>query len=287
LGIGVCPDRLMDEEREQVNCAASVVALAFMAVSQASCAKIRPITAAECDAMYAKNVIGASSPVGCNKLAHVEFRYVDFNGKQQVGDLVVLHAVARRVSMLFGELYSVRFPINKAVTLENYGGDDDASMNDNNTSSFNSRPIVGGKEWSLHAYGVAIDINPLQNPFVSFDDDVAAAQIAPASAAKVSMNRLNYRPGKDFRRGMAEEVIDIFARNGFYVWGGYWNFPIDYQHFEVGNRLFVEELVHASPAAAEAAFERHVSEYLQCLNQVVRTRGPEAARASCVARLTK
>ena len=92
-------------------------------------------------------------------------------------------------------------------------------MDDNNTSASNARPMTGGKQWSMHAYGVAIDINPPQNPYPSFDDDEGVAHVLSAKAAKTSVNCMDCRPNKPGRLGRAEEVVDIFANNGFLSWG--------------------------------------------------------------------
>jgi hypothetical protein len=115
-------------------------------------------------------------------------------------------------------LHQRGFPLARAKPIEHYHGDDAASMQDNNTSAFNNRPIAGGGPPSLHAYGLAIDINPLQNPFVQ-PDQQGSARVSPP-AATAYLNRLAVRPGKPVRRGMAEDVTDLFAEYGFTVWGG-------------------------------------------------------------------
>ncbi|KVN17868.1 D-alanyl-D-alanine carboxypeptidase [Burkholderia sp. MSMB1552] len=244
-------------------------------------AEINRITAEQCANMHAESVIHDDSPVQCERLRNVSFDYVNFDGRIQKGEIVVLDALAERVQTIFGTLCRMRFPLSKAVPIERYRGDDDASMRDDNTSAFNSRRKTGSSEWSMHAYGVAIDINPVQNPYVSFDSD-GTARVLPATAAKASMNRLDERPGKPARPGMAERVVDVFADNGFLRWGGYWDDPIDYQHFEVGSRALVARMVDASTDDARRMFERYVASYADC---VARTRRAShaAARAACVA----
>lgn len=103
------------------------------------------------------------------------------------------------------------------VTVEAFGADDDASMAADNTSAFNCRPITGGGGWSLHSYGVAIDINPRENPYVS-----GSLVLPPEGAAY--LDRSAAVPGL-IRAG------DPVVARGF-AWGGYWSDPIDYQHFE-------------------------------------------------------
>ena len=231
--------------------------------------------------MKDKHVMSSESPVPCDRLSEVSFRFVDFGGVTRKGSVVVLDAVARHVQAIFDELYSRRFPLSKAEPMQDYLSDDDASMEDDNTSGFNARLVAGGSDWSLHAFGAAIDLNPVQNPFVEFTNDARTLRVSPASSAKTYVNRLNRRPGKETRRGMAEEVVDVFADNGFLIWGGYWNFPIDYQHFEVGDRRFVERLVQVAPADAQALFEEQVDRYRSCMASQV-AKDHEEARAACV-----
>ncbi|AHI65384.1 D-alanyl-D-alanine carboxypeptidase family protein [Burkholderia thailandensis H0587] len=244
-------------------------------------AEIERITAAQCADMHAESVISDHSPVQCERLRNVSFDYVNFDGRIQKGEIVVLDALAARVQTIFRTLYDMRFPLAKAVPIERYRGDDGASMRDDNTSGFNARRKTGGDAWSMHAYGVAIDVNPVQNPYVSFGDD-GAARVLPESAAKTAMNRLDERPDKPARPGMAERAVDVFANNGFLRWGGYWDDPIDYQHFEVGSRALVARMVEASPDDARRMFEQYVASYAQCIARTRRA-SHEAARAACVA----
>ena len=122
-----------------------------------------------------------------------------------------------------------------------YNGDDDRAMADNNTSCHNCRVIKNSKTVSLHAYGTAIDINPAQNPCVYIDEEAGTATYAPTAGIQYANRRLE-RLGKEDRKGMAEEVIALFAQHGFYWWGGYWDTPMDYQHFQLSGsmtRLYV------------------------------------------------
>ncbi len=102
------------------------------------------------------------------------------------------------------------------------------SMEDNNTSAFNCRATTGKpNEFSLHAYGVAIDINPLQNPYIGFSkENIGEAFVLPKTATPY-VNRIVHAPGS------AESIVDIFAAHGFSEWGGHWVDRIDYQHFQV------------------------------------------------------
>ncbi|WP_244136014.1 M15 family metallopeptidase [Burkholderia sp. BCC0506] len=233
--------------------------------------------------MQARGVISRNSPVTCERLRNVSFSYVDFSGQRRTGVVVVLDAVAPRVQVIFDQLYKLKFPLAKSRPIDFYNGGDIESMDDNNTSAFNSRPITGGKKWSLHAYGVAIDINPVQNPYISFGKN-GIASIRPSVAALISVNRRDIRPNKAKRPGMSESVIDIFADNGFLGWGGYWNFPIDYQHFEIGSREFAARLTVASPDKAQRMFEEYVAAYTNCMRNEQNVEHT-AARKKCVERV--
>lgn len=216
-----------------------------------------------CRRLQAAGVIDARAPVGCDRLAIVRFPYIDFGGvRHDDGELMVLAAVAPEVSQLFHQLYQRGFPLARARMIEHYRGDDAASMRDNNTSAFNNRQVTGGGPPSLHAYGLAIDINPLQNPFVQ-PDGQGNARISPPDAAAY-LNRLSARPGKPVRPGMAEAVVSLFAHYGFTIWGGYWDTPIDYQHFQFG-RGMAEKLAATSTLNARTIYLQKLEKLRICL----------------------
>jgi hypothetical protein len=223
---------------------------------------VEPVGAALCDDMKLHHVLGSNPPVGCDRLRLIRFAYVGFDEQlHEDGEIVVMDAAAAHVLRIFATLRERRFPIAKARLLNHYEGDDDASMNDNNTSAFNHRSIANGESLSLHAYGLAIDINPVQNPYLVRSN--RGLVVAPASGADF-INRLDDRPWKKSPRpGMAESVIDVFADNGFLIWGGYWDDPIDYQHFQVGRKM-AEHLASSPPQQAEAIFNDLVERYREC-----------------------
>jgi hypothetical protein len=221
-----------------------------------------PISKAACSNMEAQHVINPGMPVGCNRLSLVRFAYVDFEGRHHNdGEIVVMDAVAAHVYRIFETLNQQGFPIKKARPMDQYGGNDDASMADDNTSGFNGRKITGGGSISMHAYGLAIDINPVQNPYVKRAGDKLA--FSPPAGLSYA-NRFNGRPNKKNFAGMAETVIDVFANEGFTTWGGYWDDPIDYQHFQVSPGL-AEQLVRLPPTQAAALFDKHVEQYRKCI----------------------
>jgi len=248
-------------------------------------AAIHKLDQETCRAMLQAGALTPANPVPCDRLRAVSFGYVDMQGSEKNdGRIVVLDVVAANVQAIMDGLHRQRFPLAKARPIEAYRGDDDASMNDNNTSAFNGRAITGGTRWSLHAYGVAIDMNPHQNPYISLAEDGSAA-IKPAIAARSAVNRLDARPDKPVRPGLAEDVVDLFADQGFVHWGGYWNYPIDYQHFEIGPRAFVERLATLPPAAGTELWQSYVKAYRACRSSSTLP-GP-MARADCVSKVMK
>ncbi|WP_350454922.1 M15 family metallopeptidase [Slackia heliotrinireducens] len=156
-------------------------------------------------------------------LRYIRVLHVDIEGRILIGELVMNAAVADDVCGIFHELYRAGYPIEKMHLVDDYGADDDASMEDNNTSAFNFRVIPGTTVMSYHAQGLAIDINPYYNPYVK----VAQGSIAPASAAQYADRSRDF----DYKINRGDLCFQLFAKAGF-VWGGDWTDPIDYQHFE-------------------------------------------------------
>ena len=126
------------------------------------------------------------------------------------------------VVKVFATLYAKRFPLHSMIPESNFQGHDPASMAADNTSGFNCRYAVttGPKQWSVHAYGEAIDVNPVQNPYV-FNG------VAQPVAGKAYVNRSDVRPGMAELGGV---LNDAFASVGWF-WGGRWSASPDYQHF--------------------------------------------------------
>lgn len=194
--------------------------------------------------MKAHRVMSADAPVGCERLALVRFAYLGFDQREHGdGELVVLDAVADQVQAIFAELKARRFPIQQARLMNAYEGDDDASIEANNTSAFNDRRVVGTSSVSMHAYGVAIDVNPIQNP--SYDRANGVRVLVPKAGAPYADRR---RP----RPGMAESVVGVFAAHGFTVWGGRFR-DADYQHFAI-ERPLLQKLLGLPPGEARAMF---------------------------------
>lgn len=180
-------------------------------------ATIGPVTAAQLGASW-----HAGCPVGPPQLRRVLLSYVGFDARAHRGELVVSSAVAGDVVKVFRILYSVRFPVRRMRPVSLYGGSDDRSAAADNTSAFNCRFVGGTSRWSMHAYGEAIDVNPVENPYVTADGYVSP----PAGAAYT--DRSQQRQGMIHRSG---PVVAAFARNGWKWSGRTW--PKDYQHFSL------------------------------------------------------
>ena len=117
-------------------------------------------------------------PVGLSQLRLVTLTYRGFDGRDHTGRLVANRDAAAALVAVFRRLYAARFPIRRMEPVDRYGGDDYRSIEADNTSAFNCRSATGSTHWSNHAYGRAIDVNPIENPYVS-----NGAQLAPGERA--------------------------------------------------------------------------------------------------------
>jgi D-alanyl-D-alanine carboxypeptidase len=179
---------------------------------------VAPVTAAELGATWRPEC-----PVAPQQLRRVDLDYLGFDGQTHRGALVVHEQLVAQVVDVFDRLYRLRYPIAVMQTVEHYpGADDELSMQANNTSAFNCRGIPGSRNWSLHAYGKAIDLNPRLNPYI---DRTGAFQ--PANAGTF-VDRSRNAPGM---LHAGDAAVRAFTDHGW-RWGGYWRTPIDYQHFE-------------------------------------------------------
>jgi hypothetical protein len=226
-----------------------------------------------CQDMRNKHVL-VTTFSSCDRLRLVRFAYVDFEQKiKSDGAIVVLDALSDQVLELFKELREANFPIEKAILMNAYDGDDDISMADNNTSAFNDRKIPGGQTVSLHAYGAAIDVNPAVNPYLIRTG--TKSQIKPPAGAKY-LGRSLMAPG------MAEPAVQIFSNHGFLIWGGAWGNPKDYQHFQV-SRDIVQKLLAMPAEEAREYFNKYAETYRRCMTLVTDPQNLEAVK--CKGRL--
>ncbi len=181
-------------------------------------AVVHPVGAAELGATWRPGC-----PVGPEQLRRVELDYLGFDGLIHRGDLIVHQDLVPDVIAIFEQLLRLRYPVAKMRTVEHYpGAEDELSMEDNNTSAFNCRPLPNSDRWSLHAYGRAIDLNPLLNPYIDNTGD-----LQPRIAAQY-LDRKRTDPGI---LHAGDPAVLAFTDRGW-RWGGAWRNPVDYQHFE-------------------------------------------------------
>jgi hypothetical protein len=194
---------------------------------------IEPLSELSKKTMIDTGVWKQNCPVPLNRLRKVKFAYYDFKGAEHMtGEIVVLDIASKQVVGIFKKLHAMRFPIELARPMDEYKNNDEASMVTNNSICFNCRQMTGKTEFSLHSYGMAIDINPIQNPYLGPDSKQSDQKIVVLPAlGEQYLNRTNQRPG------MVEPIVAIFAQHGFKVWGGKWNTPIDWQHFQSAKPL--------------------------------------------------
>lgn len=181
-------------------------------------ATVAPVTADELGATWRPGC-----PVEPGQLRRVGVDYVGFDGQTHRGDLIVHEDLVHDVIAVFDQLRRLGYPIEKIRTVDHYAAADDAlSMEDNNTSAFNCRSIPGSNTWSPHAYGRAIDLNPLINPCL-----YASGYFEPQNAQPY-LDRSHTDPGL-LHNG--DPAVHAFTDRGW-RWGGEWTAPLDYQHFE-------------------------------------------------------
>ena len=164
--------------------------------------------------------------VSYEDLCYMSVLYYNFHGVERNGELVCNRAIAQDLIEIFYELYQNEYQIEQIRLIDEYGGDDTLSMQDNNTSCFNYRVVDGTSNLSKHALGLAIDINPFFNPYVVYQND-GSVYISPQGSETYADR------GKDFAYKIDENDLcyRLFKEHGF-IWGGHWNSCKDYQHFQ-------------------------------------------------------
>ena len=181
------------------------------------------------DAVF-QRMQGKSYKTGCtvsrSELRYLRLSHFDVNGQEHIGELVCNRLIADDLKEIFQELYRHKYPIGRMRLVDDYDADDERSMQDNNTSCFNYRPIAGSNKLSKHSRGLAIDINPLYNPCVRQQKD-GTTIVQPANG-KAYAKRKTPKP---YMIDSNDLCYQLFIRHGF-KWGGAWRSLKDYQHFE-------------------------------------------------------
>jgi hypothetical protein len=164
-------------------------------------------------------------PVPLGDLRLIALTYRGFDGRAHTGQLVANRDAASTLVGVFRRLYAARFPIRRMQLVDASGGDDFRSIEADNTSAFNCRAATGSTHWSQHASGRAIDVNPIENPYVS-------SGTSSHAASKPYLDRSRHRPGMAYEGGV---LVESFRAAGW-GWGGTWSGIKDYQHFSATGR---------------------------------------------------
>lgn len=160
-------------------------------------------------------------------LSYLRMLHYGADGNTYVGEMIVNQEIETEVLEIFQALYENQYPIERMVLIDDYNADDEASMEANNTSAFNYRTIAGSSKLSNHSYGMAIDLNPLYNPYVKTAADGSVFCQPQGGYAYADRTReFAYKIDKE------DLAYQLFTQAGF-TWGGNWNSVKDYQHFEM------------------------------------------------------
>ncbi len=178
-----------------------------------------------------KRITGLSYAADCTvpyeDLRYLRVMYVNFGGSKVSGEIICNKVIADDLLQIFKGLYDEGYQIDKIRLIDEYGADDDLSCADDNTSCFCFRKVYGSKNLSKHALGMAVDINPFYNPYVTYPN--GNIRISPPGSEPYADRNADF-PHKIDKNDLAYK---LFTAHGF-KWGGDWNSLKDYQHFQKG-----------------------------------------------------
>lgn len=160
-------------------------------------------------------------------LRYLKIAHINIYGKVQMGELICHKSIANDLIEIFKQLYLEKYPIERMVLIDEYDADDEASMSANNTSCFNFRKINGSAKLSKHSLGMAVDINPRNNPCVHSKTGL----VEPVNGKDYAHNRDKHKTGVIKLIDHQDLCYKLFKAHGF-TWGGDWKTVKDYQHFE-------------------------------------------------------
>jgi len=189
--------------------------------------EIQEITAEVKQRMLIANSWRQTCPVPLNDLRYINVNHLDFNGETVSGELIVHKEVADEVVNIFADLYTIGYPVRQMRLVADFGANDWNSIEADNTSAFNCRPVTGKKKkWSKHAYGKAIDINPIENPYVNRKGYISHKA---SWKYKKRVHKVNSLADRAVLL-KNDKATKIFKSYGW-TWGGDWRTIKDYQHF--------------------------------------------------------
>ena len=166
-------------------------------------------------------------PVPLKDLRYLRIKYINFEGETKWGEMIVHKEVADEVVDIFHKLYTIGYPIHKMKLISDYKGSDWHSIEADNTSAFNCRNATGSQKWSKHSYGKAIDINPIENPYISKSGRISHKA---SLLYRKRVHRLDIHPDNWAILLKDDQSTQIFKKYGW-KWGGDWHGVKDYQHF--------------------------------------------------------
>ena len=165
-------------------------------------------------------------PVDTTDLRYIKLTYLNFDGYDSIGELIVHKSIANNIVNIMRELYEIGYPIRDMKLVSEFKGSDWKSIEADNTSAFNCRKATGSKKWSKHSYGRAIDINPIENPYISRKGNISHKE----SLKYRRRQHINNSPSDRAVLLGDDRATLIFKKYGF-KWGGDWRTIKDYQHF--------------------------------------------------------
>jgi hypothetical protein len=168
--------------------------------------------------------------VSARQLAWVRLAFWGFDHRRHTGELLVKRSAAHRMVRVFRRLYRERFPIEQMSITSKAEQHAPPTGDGNNTSAFACRPTRGSTTFSEHAYGLAVDVNPFQNPYSRTEED--GRRVVLPELASAYLRRDRDRPGMIAPGG---PVVRAFARIGW-GWGGSWHSLKDRMHFSALGR---------------------------------------------------
>lgn len=165
--------------------------------------------------------------ISYDDLRYLSVLHYDFNGNVQTGELICNKGIVEDLAEIFYELYLNEYQIEKIKLVDEYLGDDEASMEDNNTSCFNYRTVPNSNSMSKHALGCAIDINPFYNPYIVTNRAKGTTTVSPAGSDAYADRSASFEHKID----TDDLCYNRFKEHGF-EWGGNWKNSKDYHHFQ-------------------------------------------------------
>ncbi|HHD79549.1 MAG TPA: M15 family peptidase [Epsilonproteobacteria bacterium] len=189
-------------------------------------AKIKPINQYTKQRMMEGNTWRKGCPVDLKDLRYIRVKHRNFYRSEKMGEMIVHKDVAQEVVEIFRELYTIKYPIRQMRLISDFRGRDWDSIEADNTSAFNCRKATGSKNWSKHSYGKAIDINPIENPYIS-----KKGRISHKASLKYKKRVHKNRTFSDQAVLLKnDKATQIFKKYGW-KWGGEFKAVKDYQHF--------------------------------------------------------